>query len=263
MSDVRAKKYLGQHFLTDEGVAERISGTLPDGVCARVVEIGPGMGMLTKYLMGRFGSALTAVEVDGESVAYLHCHYPGLDVREADFLCVDIDDLVGAGESFMLIGNYPYNISTQIFFRVLENRDRIPVCAGMIQKEVAERIAAPAGSKIYGITSVLLQAFYDIEYLFTVGNNLFSPPPKVQSAVIRMTRNGRTDLGCDEELFFRIVKTAFNQRRKTMRNSLRSIMGGRPMTHDVFKLRPEQLSVVDFIELTNIVSHILGQPPSA
>lgn len=263
MHQVKAKKYLGQHFLTDLDVARRIAESLPEGVCRRVIEVGPGMGVLTRFLLQRGDIDLTAVEVDTESVVYLNEHYPDLDVREADFLRVNIDDIVPDGAPFMVIGNYPYNISSQIFFRVLDYRERIPVCAGMIQKEVAERIAAPAGSKTYGITSVLLQAFYDIEYLFTVNENVFSPPPKVKSAVIRMTRNERRSLGCDEGLFFRVVKTAFNQRRKTMRNSLKPLMQGRAMLYDVFDKRPEQLSVVDFIELTNIVSHILGQPPSA
>lgn len=262
MQQVKAKKYLGQHFLTDLDVARRISEALPVGVCRKVIEIGPGMGVLTRFLLERDDLNLTAVEIDTESVVYLHRHYPRLDVREADFLKVNIDDIVPDGEPFMVVGNYPYNISSQIFFRVLDYRDRIPVCAGMIQKEVAERIAAPAGSKTYGITSVLLQAFYDIEYLFTVHENVFSPPPKVKSAVIRMTRNGRRHLECDERLFFTVVKTAFNQRRKTMRNSLRPLMQGRAMLYDVFDKRPEQLSVVEFIELTNLVSHILSQPPS-
>jgi 16S rRNA (adenine1518-N6/adenine1519-N6)-dimethyltransferase len=162
----------------------------------------------------------------------------------------------------MVIGNYPYNISSQIFFKVLEHRDRIPVCSGMIQKEVAERIAAPHGSKTYGITSVLLQAFYDIEYLFTVHEHVFNPPPKVKSAVIRMTRNSKESLGCDEKLFISVVKTAFNQRRKTMRNSLKPLMQGRPMNEEVFNKRPEQLSVAEFIDLTNLVQQILSQPPS-
>lgn len=262
MPEVRAKKYLGQHFLTDLDVARRIAESLPGGVCRKVIEIGPGMGVLTQFLLQRSDIDFTAVEIDTESVAYLNAHYPQLDVREADFLRIDIDGIVGCGEPFMVIGNYPYNISSQIFFRVLDYRDRIPICSGMIQKEVAERIAAPAGSKTYGITSVLLQAFYDIEYLFTVHENVFSPPPKVKSAVIRMTRNSRKHLDCDETLFFRVVKTAFNQRRKTLRNSLKPLMQGRAMSYDVFDKRPEQLSVVDFIELTNLVSHILSQPPS-
>ena len=262
MQQVRAKKYLGQHFLNDLCVAQRIAESLPEGVCSRVLEIGPGMGVLTQYLLQRSDLQLTAIEIDAESVVYLHQHYPRLDVREADFLKVNIDEIVGADTNFMVIGNYPYNISSQIFFRVLEYRDRIAVCSGMIQKEVAERIAAPAGSKTYGITSVLLQAFYDIEYLFTVNENVFTPPPKVKSAVIRMTRNSRQKLDCDERLFFQVVKTSFNQRRKTLRNSLRPIMQGHEMLYDVFNKRPEQLSVVDFIELTNLVSHILSQPPS-
>ncbi len=262
MTEVRAKKYLGQHFLTDLSVAERIAQSLPIDAPARVLEIGPGMGVLTRFLLQNPLVKLTAVEIDTESVDYLRAHYPELDVREADFLKVNIDEIVG-DENFMVIGNYPYNISSQIFFRVLEYRDRIPVCSGMIQKEVAERIAAPHGSKTYGITSVLLQAFYDIEYLFTVHEHVFNPPPKVKSAVIRMTRNSVRDLGCDEKLFFRVVRQAFNQRRKTLRNSLKPLLAGCVLPDDpVFDKRPEQLPVEGFVSLTNLVQQILSQPPS-
>lgn len=265
MQQVKAKKYLGQHFLTDLDVARRIAETLPvggEGGRMPVLEIGPGMGVLTQFLLKNPDIELTAVEIDSESVEYLHDNFPDLRVVEGDFLRLDIDSLIPDGRPFMVIGNYPYNISSQIFFRVLEFRDRIPVCSGMIQKEVAERIAAPAGSKTYGITSVLLQAFYDIEYLFTVHEHVFNPPPKVKSAVIRMTRNSCKHLPCDEKLFIQVVKTAFNQRRKTMRNSLRPITGGRPLSESVFDRRPEQLSVSDFIDLTNLVQKILSQPPS-
>ena len=259
--EVRAKKHLGQHFLTDLRVAQQIAESLPTAEPTRVIEIGPGMGVLTQFLLQNPNINLTAIEIDTESVVYLKEHYPQLHVVEGDFLRLDLDTIVGYGP-FMVIGNYPYNISSQIFFKVLEHRDRIPVCSGMIQKEVAERIAAPHGSKTYGITSVLLQAFYDIEYLFTVHEHVFNPPPKVKSAVIRMTRNAKQNLGCDEKLFISVVKTAFNQRRKTMRNSLKPLMQGRAMNEDIFNKRPEQLSVAEFIDLTNLVQQILSQPPS-
>ena len=259
--EVRAKKHLGQHFLTDLRVAQQIAESLPTAEPTRVIEIGPGMGVLTQFLLQNPNINLTAIEIDTESVVYLKEHYPQLHVVEGDFLRLDLDVIVGEGP-FMVIGNYPYNISSQIFFKVLEHRDRIPVCSGMIQKEVAERIAAPHGSKTYGITSVLLQAFYDIEYLFTVHEHVFNPPPKVKSAVIRMTRNAKQNLGCDEKLFISVVKTAFNQRRKTMRNSLKPLMQGRAMNEDIFNKRPEQLSVAEFIDLTNLVQQILSQPPS-
>lgn len=259
--EVRAKKYLGQHFLTDLDVAKRIADSLPQGTGMPVIEIGPGMGVLTQFLLQREDINLTAIEIDSESVEYLNVHFPKLNLIEGDFLELDLDKIIPEGQ-FMVIGNYPYNISSQIFFKVLAHRDRIPVVSGMIQKEVAERIAAPEGSKTYGITSVLLQAFYDIEYLFTVHENVFNPPPKVKSAVIRMTRNDKKRLGCDEKLFTQVVKTAFNQRRKTMRNSLKPLMQGREMTDDVFNKRPEQLSVSEFVDLTNLVQQILSQPPS-
>lgn len=261
MAEVRAKKYLGQHFLKDLKVAQQIAESLPLTGRTRVIEIGPGMGVLTQFLLQNPDIDLTAIEIDTESVDYLKVHYPQLHVVEGDFLRLNLDTIVGDGP-FMVIGNYPYNISSQIFFKVLEYRDRIPVCSGMIQKEVAERIAAPHGSKTYGITSVLLQAFYDIEYLFTVHEHVFDPPPKVKSAVIRMTRNDKQSLGCDEKLFISVVKTAFNQRRKTMRNSLKPLMQGRAMNEEVFNKRPEQLSVAEFIDLTNLVQQILSQPPS-
>ncbi len=261
MKTVRAKKHLGQHFLNDLSVAKNIADSLQLTEPTRVVEIGPGMGVLTQFLLENPLAQTTAIEIDRDSVAYLREHYPSLNIIEGDFLKINLDEILPEGK-FMVIGNYPYNISSQIFFKVLDNRDRIPVCAGMIQKEVAERIAAPHGSKTYGITSVLLQAFYKIEYLFTVHEHVFSPPPKVKSAVIRMTRNNVTELGCNERLFINVVKTSFNQRRKTMRNSLKSIMQGRPMPHDVFNLRPEQISVAGFIDLTNLVQEILSQPPS-
>lgn len=253
MTEVRAKKYLGQHFLTDLSIAKAIADTLPAENQLPVLEVGPGMGVLTQFLLETHGDRLTAVEVDSESVDYLKSHFPKLNVIYGDFLKMDLKEMYGEGD-FMVIGNYPYNISSQIFFKVLEHRDRIPVCSGMIQKEVAERIAAAPGSKTYGITSVLLQAFYDIQYVMTVHEGVFNPPPKVKSAVIRMTRNKRERLDCDEELFFRIVKAAFNQRRKTLRNSLKAIIGDRMIDSDIFNLRPERLSVEQFVELTNLLA---------
>lgn len=251
MQQVRPKKFLGQHFLTDLSVAQRIAETISAG---RVLEIGPGMGVLTQYLLKNKDIDLTAIELDRESVAYLQEWYPELHLIEGDFLKLDLAELYPEGE-FCVIGNYPYNISSQIFFKVLEYKDRIPVCSGMIQKEVAERIASKPGKKAYGILSVLLQAYYDIEYLFTVNENVFAPPPKVKSAVVRLTRNRRQELGCDEQLFKQVVKTAFNQRRKQMRNSLMPLVGkDHPLLSDpVFTKRPEQLSVEEFIELTNLI----------
>ncbi len=251
MQQVRPKKFLGQHFLTDLSVAQRIAETITAG---RVLEIGPGMGVLTQYLLKNKDIDLTAIELDRESVAYLREWYPELHLIEGDFLKLDLAELYPEGE-FCVIGNYPYNISSQIFFKVLEYKDRIPVCSGMIQKEVAERIASKPGKKAYGILSVLLQAYYDIEYLFTVNENVFAPPPKVKSAVVRLTRNRRRELGCDEQLFRQVVKTAFNQRRKQMRNSLMQMVGkDNPLLSEpIFTMRPEQLSVEEFIRLTNMI----------
>ena len=253
--EVRAKKHLGQHFLTDLRVAQQIAESLPTAEPTRVIEIGPGMGVLTQFLLKNTNIALTAIEIDRESVAYLKEWYPELNLVEGDFLKIDLDQLIPEGE-FNVIGNYPYNISSQIFFKVLDYKDRIPVCSGMIQKEVAERIASKPGKKAYGILSVLLQAYYDIEYLFTVHEHVFNPPPKVKSAVIRMTRNKRRRLDCDEQLFKTVVKTAFNQRRKQMRNSLQQLVGkGNPILEEkIFTMRPEQLSVEQFIELTNLIA---------
>ena len=253
MHQVKAKKYLGQHFLKDMGVARQIAESLTlDGPTA-VLEIGPGMGVLTQFLLQNPLIDLTAVELDSESVVYLHEHYPDLKVIEADFLKMDLKSLFS--DKFCIIGNFPYNISSQIFFKMLDNKDSIPCLAGMIQKEVAERIAAPAGSKTYGILSVLMQAYYKIEYLFTVGAHVFDPPPKVQSAVIRFTRNEVSQIDCNEQLFKTVVKTAFNQRRKTLRNSLKPIVeSGHPMYADpLFDLRPERLDVAAFIDLTKRV----------
>ena len=251
MQQVHAKKFLGQHFLTDLNVARRIAETLTQGP---VLEIGPGMGVLTQFLLKNPDIDLTAIELDRESVAYLKEWYPELKLIEGDFLKLDLNKLYPEGE-FCVIGNYPYNISSQIFFKVLDYKDRIPVCSGMIQKEVAERLASRPGKKAYGILSVLLQAWYDIEYLFTVDEHVFNPPPKVKSAVVRLCRNSRHELGCDEALFKTVVKTAFNQRRKQMRNSLQGIVGkGNPiLNNEIFTKRPEQLSVEEFINLTKLI----------
>ncbi|MBQ0154126.1 MAG: 16S rRNA (adenine(1518)-N(6)/adenine(1519)-N(6))-dimethyltransferase RsmA [Bacteroidales bacterium] len=251
MQTVRAKKSLGQHFLKDLGVARRIAETAPAG---RILEIGPGMGVLTQFLLSNPQIHLTAIELDSESVQYLHEWYPELHLIEGDFLKLDLNQLYPEGD-FCVIGNYPYNISSQIFFKLLDYKDRIPVCSGMIQKEVAERLASGPGNKAYGILSVLLQAWYDIEYLETVPEHVFAPPPKVKSAVIRMKRNNRKSLGCDEQLFKSVVKAAFNQRRKQMRNSLQQLAGkGNPILEEnIFTRRPEQLSVEEFIHLTNLL----------
>ena len=260
--NVKAKKSLGQHFLKDEDTARRIAETIsgpelpeghPDWGTMPVLEVGPGMGVLSKYLLAT-GRAVKAVELDSESVGFLAGVYPDLHVTEADFLKLDLGTLF-PGE-FALIGNYPYNISSQIFFKVLDKRERIPVVAGMLQKEVAERICTGPGSKVYGILSVLLQAWYDCEYLFSVEPSVFAPPPKVRSGVLRLTRNSRTSLGCDPALFRRVVKTAFGQRRKTLRNSLAPLIppGSPALLSELMPLRPERLSVDQFIELTNLIA---------
>ncbi len=262
MNEVRAKKFLGQHFLTDEGIARRIVESLTPEV-HHLLEIGPGMGGLTKYLLERPDTAFHVVEIDRESVAWLHDHYPTLDVIEGDFLRMDLTTVFG-GQPFVLTGNYPYDISSQIFFKMLDNRDLIPCCTGMIQHEVAVRMAASPGNKQYGILSVLIQAWYDVEYLFTVEPSVFNPPPKVQSAVIRMTRNQTEHLDCDEQLFKRVVKTVFNQRRKMLRVSLRQIFDSQhPAStafyqQDVMTRRPEQLTIAEFVELTNMVDEMLN-----
>lgn len=254
MQHVKAKKSLGQHFLTDLSVARRIADTMSAYTDVPLLEVGPGMGVLTQYLMERHD--LKVVELDGESVAYLQRNFPALDGRiiAEDFLRLDLKAIYG-DRLFCIIGNYPYNISSQIFFKLLEYKDQVPCCSGMLQREVAQRIAAPPGSKTYGILSVLLQAWYDIEYLFTVDENVFDPPPKVKSGVIRLTRNTVTSLGCDEALFKTVVKTSFGQRRKTLRNSLKSMLPSSPAElSEMLALRPEQLSVAQFVELTNAVA---------
>lgn len=254
--EVKPKKALGQHFLTDEDVARRIASTLDVAPALPVLEVGPGMGVLTKYLISD-GRDLKVAEIDTESIDYLQRNFPQLDSRilGTDFLKLDLDRVFHDAAEIAVIGNYPYNISSQIFFHVLDYKDRVTVCSGMLQKEVAERIAAPAGSKARGILSVLLQMWYDVEYLFTVGPEVFCPPPKVQSGVIRMTRNGVTDPGCDPQRFKTVVKTAFNQRRKTLRNSLRGLFpAGVPLPDDeMLNLRPEQLTVEQFVALTLMI----------
>ena len=282
---VRPKKALGQHFLTDLSVAQKIAdalvvdgvggavpeaGAVPSGntdAAMPVLEIGPGMGVLSQYLLEREDIDLKMIEIDRESVDYLLTHFPKASGRviEGDFLKMNLSYFFPG--TFAVIGNFPYNISSQIFFRIIDHKDSIPQVVCMIQKEVAERIAEQPGSKTYGILSVLLQAWYDIEYLFTVGEGAFNPPPKVKSAVIRLRRNSRTELGCDEKLFKTIVKTGFNQRRKTLRNSLKPLISDKAareawtpeqsaefLSNPVFELRPERLSVEDFIALTKLFS---------
>lgn len=261
MRKVRAKKSLGQHFLTDLSIAERIAHTLDDFKHLPVLEVGPGMGVLTQYLL-EMGLDLTVVELDTESVDYLEAAFPQLHGRiiGEDFLKMDLKKLYG-DRPFCVIGNYPYNISTQIFFKILDYRDQVVCCSGMLQREVAQRIAEPPGSKTYGILSVLLQAWYDIEYLFTVDEHVFNPPPKVKSGVLRLIRNDVTNLGVDERMFKRIVKASFGQRRKMLRSSLKPIFSTNPtvMDSDVFRQRPERLGVEDFIALTRLA---MEQPQS-
>ncbi len=262
MQQVRAKKSLGQHFLIDLDVAQRIAATIDDYKQLPVLEVGPGMGVLTQYLLQN-GHDLKVVELDGESVDYLKANFPALDGRiiEHDFLKLNLTDACGTGD-MVVIGNYPYNISSQILFHMLDYKDQVKCCSGMFQREVAQRIAAGPGSKTYGIVSVLLQAWYDIEYLFTVDENVFDPPPKVKSGVIRLVRNNVEHLDCDERLFKSVVKTSFGQRRKTLRNSLRGMIPPESMAKldeqyaAVFKQRPEQLSVAEFVELTNIIKNL-------
>lgn len=255
MLTVKPKKFLGQHFLKDLDIARRIADTVDEFADVPVVEVGPGMGVLTQFLIEKKRD-LTVVEIDRDSVPYLNEHYPDLrgHIIEGDFLKLNLSDLFKG--QFCVIGNYPYNISSQIFFKVLEYKDQIPCCAGMLQKEVAERIAAKPGGKTYGILSVLLQAWYDIEYLFTVSEKVFDPPPRVKSAVIKLVRNDRKNLSCSEKLFKTVIKTSFNQRRKTLRNSMKPILGKdcEAYSQPIFNKRPEQLSVAEFEELTNIAA---------
>jgi 16S rRNA (adenine1518-N6/adenine1519-N6)-dimethyltransferase len=257
MKQVRPKKNLGQHFLTDLSIAKRIADTVDACPELPVLEVGPGMGVMTQYLVEK-PRPFKVVEIDRESVAYLNEHFPKLreNILGEDFLRMDLRQVFG-GQQFVLTGNYPYDISSQIFFKMLDNRDLIPCCTGMIQHEVAVRMAAQPGNKQYGILSVLIQAWYHVEYLFTVEPTVFNPPPKVMSAVIRMTRNEVQQLGCDEQLFKRVVKTVFNQRRKMLRVSLRQLLpaDARLFTQNAELLtrRPKQLSIPEFIELTNLV----------
>lgn len=251
MMEVRAKKALGQHFLTDQRIAKGIVDALGRDGVRPVLEIGPGMGVLTGYLLERDDIDLKMVELDGESVQYLMSHFPGMQGKlyEADYLKLDMKLLFP--EQYRVIGNFPYNISSQIFFKILEDKDRVPEVVCMIQKEVADRIAEAPGTRTYGILSVLLQAWYDIEYVLSVAPGAFCPPPKVKSAVIRLRRNSRTSLGCDEKLFRAVVKTAFNQRRKTLRNALKPmIREGMDCSDPIFDLRAEKLGVEDFVRLT-------------
>ena len=281
MKQVRPKKNLGQHFLIDLSIARRIADTVDACPELPVLEVGPGMGVMTQFLKDK-PRELKVVEIDRESVEYLREQYgwrvdserwspstihqsPSLSPQSPviiadDFLRMDLSKVFD-GRQFVLTGNYPYDISSQIFFKMIDNKDLIPCCTGMIQHEVALRMAAPPGGKQYGILSVLIQAWYDVEYLFTVEPSVFNPPPKVQSAVIRMTRNATTDLGCDEQLFRRVVKTTFGQRRKMLRVSLRQLLPQESalfVTHaDMLTRRPEQLTIAEFVELTNLVSDSL------
>lgn len=270
MRPVKPKKFLGQHFLTDLSIAKDIADTVDACPEIPVLEVGPGMGVMTQFLVQK-PRLVKVVEIDFESVAYLRKNYPTLEenIIEDDFLKMHLENTFG-GQPFVLTGNYPYNISSQIFFKMLDYKDLIPCCTGMIQKEVAERITANPGNKTYGILSVLIQAWYNVEYLFTVHEHVFNPPPKVKSAVIRMTRNEVSKLNCDERLFKRVVKTTFNQRRKTLRNNIKPLLsdldiqrlneGKEKLDHstflsnELFDKRPEQLSVAQFIDLTNRIS---------
>lgn len=264
MQKVRPKKNLGQHFLTDLNIAKRIADTVDACPALPILEIGPGMGVLTQYLVTK-GREVKAVEIDKESVDYLHANFPALrdNIIGEDFLRMDLGRFFN-GRQFVLTGNYPYDISSQIFFKMLDYKELIPCCTGMIQREVALRMAAAPGSKAYGILSVLIQAWYDVEYLFTVDEGVFNPPPKVKSAVIRMTRNGVAHLGCDEQLFKRLVKTVFNQRRKMLRVSIRQMFAKDRLPDASFfatetmTRRPEQLSIQEFVGLTNEVEKAMG-----
>lgn len=270
---VKAKKELGQHFLKDQEIAARIVQALMEKAkengIGSALEVGPGTGVLTSFLVKEPDISLKLAEIDNESVRYLRIYYPSLgdSLIEGDFLRMDLSGFFPG--QFAVIGNFPYNISSQIFFKVLEYRERVPLVVGMLQKEVAERLASPPGNKHYGILSVLLQAWYDIEYLFTVGENSFIPPPKVKSAVIRLKANNRKDLGCDQVLFKKVVKATFNQRRKTIRNSMKSLLSSMDATGKAYEivkesnsnllsLRPEQLSVEQFAELTNLIASSAG-----
>ena len=249
MNRVRAKKHLGQHFLLDKGIAGKTADSLLNKDCTSVLEIGPGMGVLTTFLVDMDLPDLRVIEIDGESINYLEENFKGLNIINGDFLKYDIESNFSG--SLAIIGNFPFNISSQIFFRVLENRNKVVELTGMIQKEVAERICSGPGSKAYGILSVLLQTYYDIEYLFTVPPTVFKPQPKVTSAVIRLIRNDRIAPGCDEKLLFRVVKSTFNHRRKMIRNSIKAVVDPGESSFGLLTKRPEQLGLDDYIELTN------------
>lgn len=256
---VKPKKFLGQHFLTDLSIAKDIADTVDACPDLPILEVGPGMGVMTQFLVEK-PRLVKVVEIDFESVAYLREHFPSLEenIIEDDFLKMHLDRTF-QGSQFVLTGNYPYNISSQIFFKMLDNKELIPCCTGMIQREVAQRIAAKPGNKTYGILSVLIQAWYDTEYLFTVDETVFNPPPKVKSAVIRMTRNSRKDIGCDWALFKRVVKATFNQRRKMLRGSLKQLIAdplALDLPADFLTKRPEQLTHEEFVELTNAVARM-------
>ncbi|MGE0078621.1 MAG: 16S rRNA (adenine(1518)-N(6)/adenine(1519)-N(6))-dimethyltransferase RsmA [Bacteroidales bacterium] len=258
MPAVRPKKELGQHFLHDKRTASRIVESLLADNVNSILEIGPGMGVLTVDLLAKYGDKFWAVEIDKESVAYLNATLPALskNILDEDFLSIDLSSKFDG--SLAIIGNLPYNISSQIFFRVLENRQQVTEVVAMVQREVALRIAEKPGSRTYGILSVLLQAYYNINYLFTVSEGSFTPPPKVKSAVIRLTRNDIVSLGCDESLFVKVVKASFNQRRKTLRNSIRSAFPSVEIGEKFAQKRAEQLSVANFVELTNEVGELLS-----
>jgi 16S rRNA (adenine1518-N6/adenine1519-N6)-dimethyltransferase len=255
MTFVKPKKHLGQHFLKDEAIAQQIVESLiHTDKYKQVLEVGPGMGVLTKYLIQKNEYNTFVIDIDRESIAYLKQNFPSLEnkIIEGDFLRMQFEKYFP--EAFAVIGNFPYNISSQILFKVLDYKNQVPEVVGMFQKEVAERIASKPGNKVYGVISVLLQAFYDIEYLFTVHENVFNPPPKVKSAVIRLTRNSTLQLACDEKLFIAVVKAGFNQRRKTLRNAIKQFkLKPEFTTHSYLDLRAERLSVEQFVELTNMV----------
>lgn len=249
---------MGQHFLHDAEIARRIAESLTPGLVSHTLEVGPGTGILTQFLLENRQINLVAIEIDEESVEYLHSHFPQLNVIKGDFLKSDIESFFD--EKFSIIGNFPYNISSQIFFKILEHKNQIPQVVCMLQKEVAERITSLPGKKAYGILSVFMQAFYSADYLFTVHEHVFDPPPKVKSAVVRFTRNEVQTLACDEKAFRTVVKTAFNQRRKTLRNSLKPLVGkdNSLLTESIFDKRPEQLNVEEFVVLTNKISTVSG-----
>ncbi|MFO7851679.1 MAG: 16S rRNA (adenine(1518)-N(6)/adenine(1519)-N(6))-dimethyltransferase RsmA [Bacteroidota bacterium] len=251
MSKVRAKKHLGQHFLTDNNIAKKIARSLEAKDYSNVLEIGPGMGILTSYLIERGFENFKVIEIDNEASEYLNRKYKDLELIKGNFLSLDLESYFDG--KMGIIGNFPYNISSQILFRVIEYRDKVCELTGMLQKEVAERIASGPGSKIYGILSVLLQAYYKVDYLFTVPSGVFVPPPKVKSAVIRLIRNDKEQLDCNEKLFFSVVKISFNQRRKTIKNSLKPLVDASGIDNPILKKRPEELDVNNFVVLTNLI----------